>query len=188
MDYEKKYKDLLDKAKKLHDENWDECKVCLESLFPELAESEDERIRKKLIKYFQDLKGGWFGNISHDDILAWLEKQGKQASVIRWYDVSLIPQEMEELLVEWDSEDATWHEIAFYHADTKTFWDGTRQVENVTRWCYIDDILEKQAPKSKWSDDEQYLLVCKNALRKYQVSDKWDAEIISKWLENKLKH
>ena len=78
MDYEKKYKDLLDKAKKLHDENWDECKVCLESLFPELAESEDERIRKKLIKYFQDLKGGWFGNISHDDILVWLEKQGKQ--------------------------------------------------------------------------------------------------------------
>lgn len=81
MDYEKKYKDLLDKAKKLHDENWDECKVCLESLFPELAESEDERIRKKLIKYFQDLKGGWFGNISHDDILAWLEKQGRDKEI-----------------------------------------------------------------------------------------------------------
>lgn len=49
--------------------------------------------------------------------------------------------------------------------------------------------LKKQAPKPKWSDDdEQYLLVCKNALRKYQVSDKWDAEIISKWLEDKLKH
>lgn len=47
----------------------------LQDIFPELAESEDERIRKKLIKYFQDLKGGWFGNISHDDILAWLEKQ-----------------------------------------------------------------------------------------------------------------
>ena len=42
--------------------------------------------------------------------------------------------------------------------------------------------------KPKWSDDdEQYLLVCKNALRKYQVSDKWDADIISKWLEDKLK-
>lgn len=73
-----------------------------------------------------------------------LEKQCEQPSAIRWYDVSLIPQEMEELLVEWDSEDATWHEIAFYHADTKTFWNGTRQVENVTRWCYIIDLLEKQ--------------------------------------------
>ena len=49
--------------------------------------------------------------------------------------------------------------------------------------------IEKQVPKPKWSDDdEQYLLVCKNALRKYQVSDKWDADIISKWLEEKLKH
>ena len=49
--------------------------------------------------------------------------------------------------------------------------------------------IEKQGEKKpKWGDDdEQYLLVCKNALRKYQVSDKWDADIISKWLDNKLK-
>lgn len=46
--------------------------------------------------------------------------------------------------------------------------------------------LEKQ--KSSWSEeDEQYLLVCKNALAKYQVSDKWDATIISRWLEYKIK-
>ena len=39
-----------------------------------------------------------------------------------------------------------------------------------------------------WSeDDEQYLLVCKNALSKYQVTDKWDSSIISQWLDNKLK-
>ena len=39
-----------------------------------------------------------------------------------------------------------------------------------------------------WSrKDEQYLLICKNALAKYQVSDKWDADIISRWLENRLK-
>lgn len=38
-----------------------------------------------------------------------------------------------------------------------------------------------------WSeDDEQYLLVCKNALAEYQVSNKWDARVISHWLENKL--
>lgn len=43
-------------------------------------------------------------------------------------------------------------------------------------------------PAVEWSkDDEQYLLVCKNALSKYQVSDKWDAGIISRWLENRLK-
>ena len=49
--------------------------------------------------------------------------------------------------------------------------------------------LEKQEQKPKeWSeDDEQYLLVCKNALRKYQITNKWDSDIISRWLDNKLK-
>lgn len=48
--------------------------------------------------------------------------------------------------------------------------------------------VKKIEQKPKWTDDDkQYLLVCKNALRKYQVSDKWDADIISKWLEDKLK-
>ena len=42
--------------------------------------------------------------------------------------------------------------------------------------------------KSAWSEeDEQYLLVCKNALAKYQRTDKWDADIISHWLEDKIK-
>ena len=48
--------------------------------------------------------------------------------------------------------------------------------------------IEQKSEKPKWSDDdEQYLLVCKNALSKYQVSNKWDADIISKWLDDKLK-
>ena len=74
MNYEEKYKEALERAKKLYG------KYCinnvLESLFPEL--NKDERIRKKLITYFQDLKGGWFEDISHEDIIAWLEKQGEQ--------------------------------------------------------------------------------------------------------------
>lgn len=47
-------------------------------------------------------------------------------------------------------------------------------------------IINKE--QKSWSEeDEQFLLVCKNALAKYQVSDKWDASIISQWLENRLK-
>ena len=55
--------------------------------FPELAESEDERIRKALIDGFTVMKeskncGKTFSNhnIPVADILAWLEKQGKQKS------------------------------------------------------------------------------------------------------------
>ena len=97
------------------------CMGILEEIFPELKESEDEKIRKELIRSFKSLNTikVWNG-IERTDILAWLEKQGEQ--------------------------------------------------------------------KSAWSrDDEQYLLVCKNALAKYQTTDKWDAGIISRWLEDKLK-
>ena len=43
----------------------------LETLFPELKESKDERIRKEIIKY---IKTGTY----HKDWLTWLEKQGEQ--------------------------------------------------------------------------------------------------------------
>lgn len=47
---------------------------------------------------------------------------------------------------------------------------------------------EYNLPKPAWNEeDEQFLLVCKNALRKYQISDHWDANIISKWLEERIK-
>jgi len=48
--------------------------------------------------------------------------------------------------------------------------------------------IEQKSSVTEWSeDDEQYLLVCKNALRKYEVTDKWDSNIISQWLDSKLK-
>lgn len=50
--------------------------------------------------------------------------------------------------------------------------------------------MEKQDEQKpvEWSeDDEQYLLVCKNALEKYEVSDKCDSAIIMQWLKEKLK-
>ena len=47
---------------------------------------------------------------------------------------------------------------------------------------------QKEQKPAEWSDeDELFLGVCKNALSKYERSDKWDASIISKWLESRLK-
>ena len=52
----------------------------LEEIFPELAESEDERIRKALLEMVHDTKGDelWVDyNVHKEDALAWLEKQGE---------------------------------------------------------------------------------------------------------------
>lgn len=80
--YEKKYKELEGKIKKAYlYAQTDSTKAVLEEILPELAESEDEIIRKWLIGYFnQYIIDGMpqvFGNgLNVKDVISWLEKQG----------------------------------------------------------------------------------------------------------------
>lgn len=100
MDYEKKYKETLEKAK-VFLKRWECVEEANSSLvmeevkdiFPELKVSEDERIRKaliELVKYakrgcFEILKGMPFNVVSMDAMLAWLEKQGDEKPTLpKW--------------------------------------------------------------------------------------------------------
>ena len=91
MDYEKKYKEALERGK----EQLDGAKVfdykeeqiahvireTVYAIFPELKESEGERIRKGLIKAVSaTLKGNTLhgSDVTREEALAWLEKQGEQ--------------------------------------------------------------------------------------------------------------
>ena len=90
MDYEKKYKESLAVAKEILNSRCKEGeqgafhRADLETIFPELAESEDEKIRKVLIDYFKGYKEHeecgirTFYGIPTNDFLTWLEKQGEQ--------------------------------------------------------------------------------------------------------------
>ena len=79
MDYEKKYKDALERAREFQKSKDGLCVLTAESIFPELNESEDEKIRKELIFYLGDmpedteLRNG----VTNRDVLSWLEKQGE---------------------------------------------------------------------------------------------------------------
>lgn len=54
-------------------------RAALEVLIPELRESEDERISKELIAFFQDdLRGDYWHDLEVGHILAWLGKQKEQ--------------------------------------------------------------------------------------------------------------
>lgn len=74
MDYEKKYKEALERAKRMMSQKE------IEYLFPELKESEDEKTRKELMDFIyvtcfpvKDLK-------KKERFLDWLEKRGEQKS------------------------------------------------------------------------------------------------------------
>lgn len=83
MDYEQKYKEALERAKiyknhctEINDNNGVIGE--LEYIFPELRESEDERVREGLIKAVSGtMKGNTlFGtDVTREEVLAWLEKQ-----------------------------------------------------------------------------------------------------------------
>lgn len=84
MDYEEKYNKLVEAVKVLQETNLSDEGIqnWVNDNVPELAESEDEKIRQWLIKYFNkaDFNGmlEYVNGIKAEDILAWLEKQKKE--------------------------------------------------------------------------------------------------------------
>ena len=79
MDYEKAYKEALERARELSIDGYLDA-IAIDELFPELAESEDEKIRKWLLNFVQGLPDEGldfkFYNLNKEQVITWLEKQG----------------------------------------------------------------------------------------------------------------
>ena len=73
-------KEKLEEAKRLYQTANADQRYVLESLFPELAESEDERIRKAIINTIEDCSPILSPEVQKR-MIAWLEKQGEQKSI-----------------------------------------------------------------------------------------------------------
>ena len=83
MDYKNKYKEEIIRATQLW-ECGDITRENLEYIFPELKESEDEKIKNhliKLIKMSSEVGGFALHKWEADEMLAWLEKQGDQKDI-----------------------------------------------------------------------------------------------------------
>ena len=78
MDYEKAYNNLVAKVKFAHlFAQTDSTKNVLEDILPELRETEDERIRKKLYNTILGTPDDstWFDGTSKEAMLDWVERQ-----------------------------------------------------------------------------------------------------------------
>ena len=75
----KKYKEALARAKTILKRGY-YISGDIEVIFPELAESEDERIRKAISQCVEDMRGQFekLYSVHHKDAIAWLEKQGEK--------------------------------------------------------------------------------------------------------------
>lgn len=127
MNYQKKYKEALERARELSQTTTG---ARYEYIFPELAESKDERIRKALIRFHKssiDVDG-----IKGEDIISWLKRQGEQKTI-----TNIPPREV--ILSIWDLGN-----------EWKGLTNGSISTEYGTQLNYI---------QKHWHESEYYLKV-----------------------------
>ena len=83
--YEQKYKEAIENFKKIKAANKDNKSLVdfIEFKYPELKESEDDRMKNEIIDFLRLPHPQFVGKRNHEEWIAWLEKQGERCS-IRW--------------------------------------------------------------------------------------------------------
>ena len=131
----------------------------MEIVFPQLAESEDERIRKRLIEYFEGFRMGnvevrWEGLIVQE-VLAWLEKQ-KEQKPAEWSE-DIIRKAIKEVgltqhQIDWFSiEEAKENRYAYKETDGDTSYD------HEIAWLKSLRPVSKESLQPHWKPSEEQM-------------------------------
>ena len=128
MNYEQMYKETRRWIESIYPELGHEKQMLAEKLFPELKESEDERIRKNIIKTVE-LYGPKTGDPKvYNDMISWLGKQGEKKPEENKGNIG-------EISPNWSKED-----------------------EVKDNWEYIQDFVKKLGHFPKDSDELDVLI------------------------------
>ena len=134
----------------------------MEQIFPELAESEDERIANAIKKHLDMKKSernltGYFG-VSYQEAVAWLEKQGKEKE----YTFKPIPRLLE--MIEPTSKAKAYCQKLIdtltregYATDAKIVGECLKKMNGEkVALATMDEKQDGQKPKWKQSDDIRF--------------------------------
>lgn len=194
--------------KELHGKSLFVERTALETLIPELADSNDERIRKALIEMVHDTTGDelWVDyNVHKEDALAWLEKQKSVREIVErcknsWYNEGKIAG-MAEGLTNDEKYQQGWHDALEKQGEQKPTPDtrykvsanGSLSIVNGKPFDYEHATITQKdfAPKpTEWSDeDEEKLQDCIGAIWAadyYLYEDKQDMEAWLKRLKDRI--
>ena len=152
MDYEKKYNEALKWMRELYPGLHGATKEDAEHFFPELRESEDERIRKEIIAFLKHYHTGEGDSVTYDnDWLVYLEKQKEQKPA------------------EWSEDDNNmWTHLNGYLNGFSCSEDAIKQMAD---WFYeLPDRFNLQ-PKQEWSEEDEKKIHFLSRLIEFQVND-----------------
>lgn len=153
MDYKKKYYEAQEWIKSIYSELSHEQQMEAEAFFPELKESEDEKIRKWLISQLKIKSDdtNFDLNIMIDKAISWLEKQGGQKSQ------RMVSAEAKEAMYDkpaWSIEDISKvQRICKYLDEAKKYYADITEVRDCIDWLKsLEDRVLPQ-PKQKWKQE-----------------------------------
>lgn len=129
-DYKKLYEEALERAKIFKSPF---CQHAAELIFPELRESEDERIRKEIISYIKSS-----GAVTNSNWISWLEKQCEQKPV------------------EWSEEDEHCIELLLPIIDSSSLITKNRKKCKEFLKSLKDRVLPQ--PKQELSEEEKAIV------------------------------
>lgn len=212
MDYEKKYKAALEWMKSLYGGLHGKTKEEAEKYFPELKESEEDRVKKELLELIGCMHDA---DPRKERWLAWLEKQGQekhlsepikdyQGSFTCWNNAhDFRPKHLQRCIC---YDKYMGGVYCYVYDDISKYWctqtteehdsDGDNHISDyadyrITLWMPLPDtsfypsksLLEKQG-KPKWTDeDEERLQSCIIALQGKGLMGGVDT-MDSKWLKS----
>lgn len=186
MDYEKAYKEALERAKSFRTPD---NKDVAAYIFPVLKESGDEKIRKALIKLVKKAGEGYenvIDGVSIENAISWIEKQGEQKSANTVKDV-------------WKNMRLEVWAQASGNREANVSCDNTK----IFSLCDIDEIIEKindcqiEQKPAEWSEEDEKMIeniidTINMSIEDCDVDDvgtkaRFTLEKERDWLKNKLK-
>lgn len=150
----------------------------IDEVFPELKESEDERIRKALIKQFSAISMETWAGIPKTDIISYLERQKEQKSL----NISAASEWLREHVRRYiNSEYNEFHKCVEY--------DGSIDKERLIN--DFEEAMQKEQNPAEWSEEdeakkERLISIVKRALHgnEYPIlNDNGATELIT-WLKS----
>lgn len=163
MNYAKEYKEALERAKLAIKEcgNNKGRISMIESIFPELGDSEDERVRKDIMILVKD----WWDRVNKDNIstkeemITWLEKQGEPIDKNRLAKCVLI--EVANSIMRWLDANCAEGNMCLSNMECEDIENAVRNADWEKVYGYMKKKLERQCeqkptdkaePKFKFGD------------------------------------
>ena len=158
MDYEKKYNEALERCRNLYNEakanGYTSDMDDYEAIFPELKESEDERIRKALLRCCDDWEKGQFGCMAKEDIpaiRAYLEKQKEQKPI----DIDFVSDWLRKHIKTYvNSEYNEFHKTVEYDGsiNVERLIEDLKKATEQQPFARENDFVSKPA---EWSEEDE---------------------------------